>query len=283
MWIRNQRNDLKETPVIYQLKITLSDSRPPIWRRVEVEGSISLGQLHGVIQIVMGWTNSHLHQFIADGTSYGMVGPELDDWGMEMLDENKITLEQIASGVGVKFGYEYDFGDGWEHLIQVEQVKEPEADIFYPICLAGKRACPPEDVGGIWGYEDFLKALQDRNHPEHEEYLQWIGGRFDPEYFNLEAVNRILARLDFYRVCKREKSPTYTPKQGQYLAFIYYYTKLNGFPPAQADIQQYFRVTPPTVNNMLKTLEKRGPISRVPRQPRSIKLLLLREELPDLE
>lgn len=213
--------------MIYQLKITLSGSRPPIWRRVEVEGSISLGQLHWVIQIAMGWTNSHLHRFIANGTSYGMVDPELDDWGMEMSDENEIAFEQIAPEVGLKIIYEYDFGDGWEHIIQVEQIKEPEPDIFYPICLAGKRACPPEDVGGIWGYEDFLKALQDRNHPEHEEYLQWIGGR--------------------------------------------------------ADMQRYFCVTLPSVNNMLKTLEKRGLISRIPRQPRSIKLLLLREELPDLE
>ena len=165
----------------------------------------------------------------------------------------------------------------------MEQIKEPEPDIFYPLCLAGKRACPPEDVGGIWGYEDLLKVLQDRNHPEHEEYLQWIGGRFDSEYFNREGVNQVLAQLDFYKVYKRKKVQTYTHKQGQYLAFIYYYTKLNGYPPAQADIQRYFGVTPPTVNSMLKALEKRGLISRVPRQPRSIKLLLIREELPDLE
>ena len=269
--------------MIYQLKITLSGSRPAIWRRAEVEGSILLGQLHWVIQIVMGWTNSHLHQFIVDDTRYGAVHPDFDDWGMDLLDENESTLQQIASEVGSEIKYEYDFGDGWEHLVRVEQIEAPEADVFYPRCLEGERACPPEDVGGIWGYDDLLKALQDRNHPEHEMYSEWIGGVFDPEDFDLEEIHPLLAQLDFYRVRKREKTPTYTPKQGQYLAFIYYYAKLNGCAPAQADIQRYFGVTGPAVNSMLKTLEKRGLISRVPHQPRSIQLLLIREELPDLE
>ena len=129
--------------VIYQLRFTLSDSRPPIWRRVEVEDGISLGQLHRVIQIVMGWTNSHLHQFIANDTHYGTLHPNFDDWGMEILDENETTLQQVASEVGSEIRYEYDFGDSWEHVVQVEQIKEPEADVFYPNCLKGKRACPP--------------------------------------------------------------------------------------------------------------------------------------------
>jgi hypothetical protein len=270
--------------MIYQLKITLSDSKPPIWRRIEVDGFISLGQLHWVIQLVMGWTNSHLHHFIVDGTYYGMCDPDFSDWGdMETLDEEKFTLQNIASDVGSKFIYEYDFGDSWEHLVLVEAIKEPEAGVFYPRCLKGKRSCPPEDVGGIWGYYGFLEALQDKDHPEHESYVEWIGSVFDPEYFPLETINQLLAQLDFYKMDKRKEALSYTPKQGQYLAFIYYYTKLNGYPPAQADIQGYFGITGPAVNSMLKMLEKQGFISRVAHQARSIKLLLRREELPDLE
>ena len=271
--------------MIYRLKITLAGSRPPIWRRVDVDGNISLGELHQVIQLAMGWTDSHLHQFIVNDTYYSTPYPGMEDWGMmeDIRDANEISLQQVVVEAGAQFIYEYDFGDGWEHRIRVEQIKEPEAEVFYPVCLTGKRACPPEDVGGVWGYEECLSALQNKNHPEHEMYSEWIEEPFDPEYFNLEERNRRLSFLDFYKVFKREKAPVYTDRQGQYLTFIYYYTKLNGYPPAQADIQRYFRITGPSVNSMLKTLEKRGLISRVPRQPRSIKLLLSREELPDLE
>ena len=270
--------------MIYRLKITLAGFRPPIWRRVEVDGNISLGELHEVIQIAMGWEDAHLHQFIVGDTYYSTPHPGLEDWEMMdyMQDANEISLQQVAAEVGVRFTYKYDFGDSWEHRIRVEQIKEPEAEVLYPVCLTGKRACPPEDVGGVWGYQEFLSALKNKNHPEHEMYSEWIGGTFDPENFDLEECNRMLSFLDFYKVFKREKAPVYTDRQGQYLTFIYYYSKLNGYPPAQADIQRYFRVTGPSVNSMLKTLEKRGLISRVPRQPRSIKLLLSREELPDL-
>ncbi len=270
--------------MIYRLKITLTGSRPPIWRRVEVDGNISLGELHEVIQIAMGWEDSHLHQFIVDDTYYSTPYPGMADWEiMEyMQDANEISLQQVAVEVGVRFTYKYDFGDSWEHMIRVEQIKEPEVEVLYPVCLTGKRACPPEDVGGVWGYEECLSALQNKNHPEHERYSEWIEEPFDPENFDLEASNRMLSFLDCYKIFKREKALVYTDRQGQYLTFIYYYTKLYGCPPAQADIQRYFGITGPSVNSMLKTLEKRGLISRVPRQPRSIKLLLSREELPDL-
>ena len=156
--------------MIYRLKITLAGSRPPIWRRVEVDGNISLGELHQVIQIAMGWTDSHLHQFIVNDTYYSTPYPGMEDWGMmeDIRDANEISLQQVAVEVGAQFIYEYDFGDSWEHIIRVEQIKEPEAEVFYPICLTGKRACPPEDVGGVWGYEECLSALQNKNHPEHE-------------------------------------------------------------------------------------------------------------------
>jgi hypothetical protein len=267
--------------MIYQLKVTLSDSEPPIWRRFVIDGQISLGDLHSVIQLVMGWTDSHLHHFIVDDSYYGLQDPELFDEGPGTLDEQRFTLAQVAPGPGGSFEYEYDFGDSWEHIIEVEGIAEPAAGVSNPRCLAGERSCPPEDVGGIWGYEGFLEALRDVDHPEHTAYMEWVSD-FDPERFDVEGANDRLSNLGQLATGRRTGA-TYTAKQGQYLAFIYYYTKLNAMPPAQSDIQRYFGITGPTVNAMLKTLEKAGFISRVARQPRSIKLLLRREELPDLE
>ncbi|MEZ4771186.1 MAG: plasmid pRiA4b ORF-3 family protein [Caldilineales bacterium] len=177
---------------IYQLKITLRGSRPPIWRRVLVPGSFSLYKLHQVIQLAMGWTDSHLHQFIIDGQYYGIPSP--DDWE-PVIDERRHTLNKIAPGPKYKFIYEYDFGDSWEHEILVESIAEAEAGVQYPVCINGKRACPPEDVGGVWGYADFLEALSDPNHSEHEMYNEWIGGEFDPEEFDLDEINAELRRL----------------------------------------------------------------------------------------
>jgi hypothetical protein len=150
---------------IYQLKITLCDSKPPIWRRVFVEDSISLYELHQIIQIVMGWTNSHLHQFIIDGENYTIPDP----YTMRpFVDERRFQLKQVAPQEKIKFVYEYDFGDSWEHQISVEKITQPDSGIQYPICIKGKRACPPEDVGGIGGYyERFLEAMNDPNHEEH--------------------------------------------------------------------------------------------------------------------
>jgi len=177
---------------VYQLKITLRGSKPPIWRRVIVPATFNLYQLHQVIQYAMGWEDSHLHQFIIDGESYGTPSP--DDWE-PVTDERRHTLNRIAPHEKMKFVYEYDFGDSWEHTILVEKILPAEAGKQYPVCLKGKRACPPEDVGGIWGYEDFLEALRDPGHEEHETYLDWIDGEFDAEEFNLDAVNSALQRV----------------------------------------------------------------------------------------
>jgi hypothetical protein len=175
--------------LIYQLKITLRDSKPPIWRRVLVPSNFSLYKLHEVIQVAMGWTNSHLHQFVIDGQRYSIPSP--DDWE-PVVDERRYSLSQIASLEKHKFVYEYDFGDSWEHDIIVEKISPPEAGMKYPECIKGKRAGPPEDVGGVWGYDSFLEAIQDPNHEEHDSYLEWIGGEFNPEDFNLDEINQAL-------------------------------------------------------------------------------------------
>ena len=112
-----------------------------------------------------------------------------------MVSERRVRLDQIVSNVKDKFIYEYDFGDGWEHEIVVEKIMEAEPKVSYPGCIKGKRNCPPEDVGGVWGYDDFLEAVQNKDHPEHEEYLEWIGGSFDPEEFDCKGVNEELKHL----------------------------------------------------------------------------------------
>jgi len=171
---------------IYQLKITLKESRPPIWRRFQVRSDVTLAKLHRIIQEVMGWFDGHLHQFIVGRIYYGV--PDPDDLS-ETRDERKVRLDQILSVPGRKIVYEYDFGDGWEREIVLEKILSPDPKTRYPRCLDGARACPPEDCGGIYGYADFLEAIRDPNHEEHEEMLEWIGGEFDPEEFDLQDIN----------------------------------------------------------------------------------------------
>ena len=177
---------------IYQIKVTLKGISPPIWRRLQLRADTRLSDLHHILQIAMGWTDSHLHQFKVGETYYGEPSP--DDW-MEMRDERKARLSQVAPGEKARLLYDYDFGDSWEHAIVVEKVLAPEPGVHYPVCVKGKRACPPEDVGGIWGYASFLEAIGDPAHPEHEDMREWIGGAFDPEAFDLDEVNATLREL----------------------------------------------------------------------------------------
>ncbi|HBA40324.1 MAG TPA: hypothetical protein DCZ05_11435 [Deltaproteobacteria bacterium] len=177
---------------IYQLKITLKESRPPIWRRFQVRSDVTLAKLHRIIQEVMGWFDGHLHQLIVGRIYYGV--PDPDDLS-ETRDERKVRLDQILSVPGRKIVYEYDFGDGWEREIVLEKILSPDPKTRYPRCLDGARACPPEDCGGIYGYADFLEAIRNPEHEEHEEMLEWIGGEFDPEEFDLEAVNQSLKSI----------------------------------------------------------------------------------------
>jgi len=178
---------------IYQLKITLKKIRPPIWRRFQVDANITLAKLHRIIQEVMGWTDMHLHEFTVRGTRYGIPDSEFDDsFDRGTLDERRFHLLDLFPAAGKSFAYMYDFGDGWNHTIRVEKILDPEPGVRYPLVLAGKRSCPPEDCGGPWNYPDFLEAIRDPGHDQHQELLDWIGGKFDPEEFDLQLVNRIV-------------------------------------------------------------------------------------------
>lgn len=174
---------------IYQIKVTLYHSHPPIWRRIQIKGDIKLEKLHDVLQIAMGWSNSHLHVFRVGRISYGEPDPHFPD---DTIDERDIRLDKIVTK-GDTFIYEYDFGDSWEHEIKVEKILSVESGTHYPVCLAGERACPPEDCGGFPGYDRLLEALSDPVNPKYTELLEWIDEDFDPEIFDLDAVNVALS------------------------------------------------------------------------------------------
>ncbi len=177
---------------IYRMKVTLKGSKPPIWRRFEVSDQLTLFKLHKVLQVVMGWTDSHLHHFIIGKTYYGEPDPL---FGSDTVNEKRVKLAQLPLKEKSKIFYEYDFGDGWEHEILIEKIGPATEGKNAPVCLNGKRACPPEDIGGIWGYADFLEAVHDPKHPDHEGMLEWVGDRFDPEAFDLEEINRYLEKI----------------------------------------------------------------------------------------
>jgi hypothetical protein len=181
-----------ENESVYQIKVTLRDSHPPIWRRVQLSGDTTLEELHHIIQVVMDWENYHMHQFIAGDRSYGLD----EDFMPDPESERSATLQEVAPRPKDRLLYEYDFGDSWEHDVLVEKVLQPEEGVRYPVCVKGKRAAPPEDCGGIWGYYGMLEAIEDEDHPDHEDMLEWIGGGdFDPEAFDLDEVNRRLEAL----------------------------------------------------------------------------------------
>jgi hypothetical protein len=176
---------------VYQLKVTLRDIRPPIWRRIQVGSDTNLQKLHRILQTVMGWYGGHLHEFFVFGESFG------DPKGMEgeIMDERKVTLGRLITGEKEKFHYLYDFGDSWEHEILVEKILPLEKGTRYPVCLTGKRACPPEDCGGPPGYESLLEILKDPAHPEHDDMFDWLPGDFDSEKFDIAWVNGRLGGL----------------------------------------------------------------------------------------
>lgn len=174
----------------FQIKITLQRTKPPIWRRILVAPEIKLDRLHDVLQIVMGWTNSHMHQFESPDGYFADPSFEME----ETQSSKKATLASVLHGPKSHICYEYDFGDGWEHQIVLEKVVERDEQ-FLAVCLGGARACPVEDCGGPWGYDNLQAILKDPNHPEHESMSEWVGPGFAPDEFDLEAINKKLARL----------------------------------------------------------------------------------------
>lgn len=179
------------TKTAYQIQITLKGSKPRIWRRVLIPSDMLLSDFHYVIQVVMGWTNSHLHEFIQNGISYSGTHEEMLD-NLDAEDYTNIRISDLLKKEKDTLIYEYDFGDSWEHQIVLEKVLPKTSDTQFPICLKGNMNCPPEDCGGVWGYTEMLEILKQPEHEEYESYIEWLGGEFDPAYFDKDAVNQVL-------------------------------------------------------------------------------------------
>lgn len=174
---------------IYQLKITLKGIRPPIWRRFLVVSNTPLDQFHEILQIVMGWHDCHMHAFVSGTTIYSQADPE---FGLDYAkDERKVKLSTLLKHEKDKLRYEYDFGDGWEHDVVLEKILPFTPEQALPYCLKGKRACPPEDCGGIWGYQNLLTILADPEDPEYDEWMEWLPENFDPEVYTPDKANQI--------------------------------------------------------------------------------------------
>lgn len=180
-------------PDVIALKITLAEIEPEIWRRVAVPADYTLAGLHAVIQATMGWDNHHVHQFVIGYTYYGIPDPTYQYTGPTILEEGNYKLADLVSERD-QFTYVYDLGDNWLHVIQVEQIRPAKDKETLPACLAGDRACPPEDCGGPYGYPELLEALADPDHDEHEHLATWVGD-FDPEVFDLNLANKRLKAL----------------------------------------------------------------------------------------
>jgi hypothetical protein len=187
----------------YQLQVLLNGIQPAIWRRLQVSGTANLGWLHAVLQVAMGWTNSHLHQFICGEHMYADPSAQLEQYEGDppVLDERKFRVSELLKDIHEGLVYEYDFGDSWEHIVTVEKILPVDASTSAAaVCLAGSRACPPEDCGGIGGYVELLKALKNRKHPEHKSMKEWLGRPFDAESFDVAQANHWLRKLKWPRV-----------------------------------------------------------------------------------
>jgi hypothetical protein len=191
----------------YWLHVQLTGIEPPIWRTMVVPGAISLHTLHKMLQVVMGWENAHVYLFrlsINEKTTvYGLPDPEWEGAGMRIRDSRRTKLDATVWAEWLQLTYEYDLGDSWMHQISIERIEhlaeeEVREDALWimPRCLAGERACPPEDAGGIGGYAGLLEALDNPKHSEYQHLRQWAGISYDPELFSVQQVNSALANLD---------------------------------------------------------------------------------------
>jgi len=178
---------------VHRLEVTLRHVKPPVWRRIEVHSNIKLSALSDVLEGAMVWYGGHLHGFESDGVRYELPDDEFDmdfdlGFGPKTVDEGKVRLSVVLPITGSKMRWEYDFGDGWEHDIVVEAIEPPATGSRHPICLAGKRACPPDDCGGPSGYAELLEAVADPAHERHAELLEWLPPDFDPEAFDVDEA-----------------------------------------------------------------------------------------------
>ncbi|MEO0823813.1 MAG: plasmid pRiA4b ORF-3 family protein [Pseudomonadota bacterium] len=179
---------------IARLKITLADVEPKVVRRIDVPLGIRLDRLHQVLQAAMPWTDSHLYEFTAGGTGWGM--PDPDGLYGGPLPAPKSTLKDVLEDTGAKtIHYIYDYGDHWDHVIKVERIGEADPMLLYPFLIAATGRCPPEDIGGSTGYAELLEAIADPDHEEHESMLRWAGGNFDPEAAPVQEIDAALERL----------------------------------------------------------------------------------------
>jgi hypothetical protein len=180
---------------VLRLKIVLVDTEPPIWRRVEVPAEMTLKDLHAVIQATMGWQNTHLYQFQVGRETIDGPGMGGGGWGgSRSIGAGAVRLDDLV-GRGVKrVDYVYDMGDSWEHRIQIEKSLPADPAVRYPQLLDGALCCPPEDVGGVPGFYEFLEAMSDPKHPDHVDRMEWYGGKFDPAEFDIERVRKALGK-----------------------------------------------------------------------------------------
>lgn len=176
---------------IYRVHVSLREIEPPIWRLIELSSPTTLKQFHRILQIAMGWDDSHLHEYIADGRRYATPDPSCDKTG-DMVREAGVRLTSVLPAVGAEISYIYDFGDYWQHNIRLEAILTPEPNVRYPRLVDGRRSCPPEDCGGADGYADLLEVLLDPTHEDYEYFREWVGPRFNAEIFSVEAANERL-------------------------------------------------------------------------------------------
>jgi hypothetical protein len=188
------------TMEVYQIQIALAKYKPKIWRRILIQPELLLPDFHLTIQIVMGWENSHLNQFVKNNTFYTERLEDDWDWGaMKNVDYKDLKISDLLKKGKDKIDYEYDFGDSWHHDIILEKILPGDEKLKYPICIDGKLACPPEDCGGIWGYANLLEILKHPDHEEYEEYFEWFGGEFDPNKFDKDEINKTLKKFIKYK------------------------------------------------------------------------------------
>ncbi|MFH0765281.1 MAG: plasmid pRiA4b ORF-3 family protein [Calditrichota bacterium] len=185
----------KDRQTIYQIKVVLLETNPPIWRQLLVPSTITLHRAHLILQAAMGWANYHLYKFQIGNLEYAMPDPDNEFYELDFKNSKRTKLWQVLMKKGGILHYEYDFGDGWEHMLFVEDIIEREDGKQYPICLGGERACPPEDCGGTHGYAELLEIIRNHRHKEYKDMMTWLGGRFNPKAFDIEIANLKLAAM----------------------------------------------------------------------------------------